>query len=385
MKSYIPLFVALIGLIIGIMALQTPKKPDPILIDPTPIVTIEATSSPIVNTTTAQTVATTTPMAKPVPDKPVVTKPTTTPPVIVAQPTVPTTTPTVPAPDPTALNLRTREAVVNVLCVAKTSGSFDPISGSGVMIDSRGIILTNAHVGQYFLLKNFQVPNFMDCTIRTGSPASPKYRASLIYISPRWIAENAPKINLERSLGTGENDFALLRITETVSGQPLPSSFTAVPPDTNFNGAKPDHPVLLVSYPAAQLGGILTQTSLNQLSSLANIKEGYFFTGGDSSRLDVFSLGGNLAAEGGSSGGAVVNRENGNLVGILVTSTSAASTDDKNLQALSLSHINRSLTEETNKTLASFLAEDPAVSQTSFMQNSFQKLRLILENAILGN
>ena len=32
---------------------------------------------------------------------------------------------------------------------------FNPISGSGVIVDSRGVVLTNAHVGQFFLLHDY--------------------------------------------------------------------------------------------------------------------------------------------------------------------------------------------------------------------------------------
>ena len=46
------------------------------------------------------------------------------------------------------LNLKARRALVNILCTTKRGGLFSPISGSGVFIDPRGVILTNAHVGQ---------------------------------------------------------------------------------------------------------------------------------------------------------------------------------------------------------------------------------------------
>src|SRR3989344_1157804 len=49
------------------------------------------------------------------------------------------------------INERARPTLVNILCGAR-SGTFRPISASGVIIDPRGVILTNAHVAQYFLL-----------------------------------------------------------------------------------------------------------------------------------------------------------------------------------------------------------------------------------------
>ncbi|KKT74656.1 MAG: hypothetical protein UW71_C0017G0009, partial [Parcubacteria group bacterium GW2011_GWB1_44_7] len=89
------------------------------------------------------------------------------------------------------LNEKVRTSIVNIICTTKTGGLFKPISGSGVLIDKKGVILTNAHIGQYLLLKNYMIPDFLTCIIRTGSPAYPRYIADLLYISPRWINEHA--------------------------------------------------------------------------------------------------------------------------------------------------------------------------------------------------
>src|SRR5262245_21331473 len=43
-------------------------------------------------------------------------------------------------------------ALVNVLCVGVVGGKSRIMSGTGVFIDPKGYILTNAHVGLYFLL-----------------------------------------------------------------------------------------------------------------------------------------------------------------------------------------------------------------------------------------
>src|SRR3989344_2224120 len=76
-----------------------------------------------------------------------------------------------PALSPEQINANARAALVNVLCVTKIGGPFAPISGSGVIVDSRGVVLTNAHVGQFFLLRDFRERGFIDCVVRTGSPA----------------------------------------------------------------------------------------------------------------------------------------------------------------------------------------------------------------------
>ncbi|MBY0293848.1 hypothetical protein K2Q08_00780, partial [Patescibacteria group bacterium] len=53
------------------------------------------------------------------------------------------------------VNDSARASLVNIFCLTKSGGYLYPISGSGVMITKNGIILTNAHVGQYFLLRDY--------------------------------------------------------------------------------------------------------------------------------------------------------------------------------------------------------------------------------------
>ncbi len=149
------------------------------------------------------------------------------------------------------LNVETRAALVNILCTTKRGGSFNPLSGSGIIIDPRGIVLTNAHVGQYFLLKDFMTPDFLECLVRTGSPARNRYTAKLLYISPTWIEENAKKLNEEEPSGSGENDFALLLITgSTDPSVSLPSTYPYLPIDITDTSIHKDSDVLAAAYRA---------------------------------------------------------------------------------------------------------------------------------------
>ena len=64
-----------------------------------------------------------------------------------------------------------RRSLVNILCTAHKSplrGS----TGSGVIIDSHGIILTVAHVAESQLLSETLGPQAISCVIRTGNPAN---------------------------------------------------------------------------------------------------------------------------------------------------------------------------------------------------------------------
>ena len=82
-------------------------------------------------------------------------------------------------------------------------------------------------------------------------------------------------------------------------------------------------------------------------------------------RADVFSLGGSIVAQQGSSGGAVAN-ENGNLVGVVVTSTITADTASRDLKALSFSYIAEDFVKENGMQLVDFLASDLAQKASSF-------------------
>src|SRR3990167_3977900 len=72
----------------------------------------------------------------------------------------------------------TRPALVNILCTPRSAGTLSPISGSGVIIDQRGVVLTNAHVAQYVLLAQSAHID-LSCIIRTGAPAIARWRVEI--------------------------------------------------------------------------------------------------------------------------------------------------------------------------------------------------------------
>ncbi len=251
-----------------------------------------------------------------------------------------------------SVNERTRAALVNIICTTDSAGSFESISGSGVIIDPRGVILTNAHVAQFFLLKDYPRDDFVDCVIRTGSPARNAYTAKLMFLPPSWISNNAKKIVQETPTGTGERDYALLKITGSVGSVTLPSQFpflltSLLPPDKGDT-------VLQAGYAAGFLGGITVQNDLYATSAYTTVRDVYTF---DANTADLFALGGTIVAQQGSSGGPVVNEE-GILMGIIVTSTSADDTASRVLRALAASYIVRDFELERGKSLQSVLASD---------------------------
>lgn len=278
------------------------------------------------------------------------------------------------------INKKTRAALVNIICTTLRSGSFEPLSGSGVLIDPRGVILTNAHIAEYFLLKDYLVPDFVQCVIRAGEPARNRYKAKLLYISPLWIQTNYKKIRLAEPTGTGENDFAFLLINESINQEtlPLPREFPALALDFSDESLRAHNQVIAAAYPAGFLSGISIQKDLYPSSSVVTIGEAFTFT---EKTADLFSIGGSLLAQQGSSGGAIVSSA-GKLIGLIVTATDAAATGDRDLHAITPSHIARGFERDTGFALEQFLASDLAETAKSFNENVAPALTKLLESAL---
>ncbi len=276
----------------------------------------------------------------------------------------------------TDLNTEARAALVNIFCTTKEGGALHSITGSGVFIDPRGIILTNAHIAQFFLLKDYKYEGYMDCLIRMGAPAEPAFKAEPIYISFPWIEKNAHILVEENPKGTGEDDFALLRITEPVrSGDALPGTFAYMTADTNEDTLVAGIPVLLAAYPAGFLDGAIVQKDLWPGSAISAIREIFTFA---TNTLDLISTGGSVVAQKGSSGGEVVSMATRKLIGIIVTSSEEDSTGDRDLRAITLSHINRSMFNDIGMDFSAFLAGDPAERQKDFQETRAASMRQIL-------
>ncbi len=278
------------------------------------------------------------------------------------------------------LNDTVRKSIVNIFCLTKTVGVIEPITGSGVIIDSRGIILTNAHVAQYLLLRDYLVKDFLNCVIRGGSPATPLYKAEILYLPPLWIEQNALGIKLDKPTGTGENDFALLRITESTSPtRALPESFPAMPVYVSENDINIEDPVLLAGYPAGFLGGTDVTKNLWLTSSITSLKKLYTFR---DQTLDGFSLGGTVLAQSGASGGGVFSLKTGELIGLIATSLLEGSTDERDLRAISLFHINERVQSFTGQDLKTFLSGDLKQKSAEFNSTVAPRLTQILTDVL---
>jgi S1-C subfamily serine protease len=289
-------------------------------------------------------------------------------------------TPTVPAkPSETTNQLNAtvglvRGALVNIICIPK-SRSLRSASASGVVIDSRGIILTVAHMAQYFLLADQPKQDSVSCVIRTGSPAAAAYTASLAYISPDWVRANDTTLVEEAPTGSGENDFALLAIEGSATDAPLPSSFPAIP----LAGGTPrkGDAVTVGSYGAEFLTGAQVERALYPIVVFGSVGNRYTF---DTDTVDLLAIDRTAAAQEGSSGGGVVNADD-KLIG-LITTSSSGDIAGRDLHAITPRHIRASFEEDTGEDLDDYLASRTPAEMVSDFSDEAETLGKLLYRAV---
>ena len=275
------------------------------------------------------------------------------------------------------INTSARKALVNILCTTKSGGLLNPISGSGIIIDPKGIILTNAHVAQYFLLKDYYVPDYITCIIRIGSPAKPAYTAKPLYISESWIYENAEDITAQEPLGTGQYDYALIGITGTISGEPITNPIPYVDISVTPN-LEVGAPIFIGGYPAGFAGGITVQKDLNITSTLGVIDDVFTFI---EQTIDLITVKGSIVSQHGVSGGAVIDNK-GDLIAIVVTSTTDTNTSDRVLGAITADYIKRDFKIQTGTSLDTFLQYDVLGTAESFWTTLAPPLIKALETVL---
>ena len=271
-------------------------------------------------------------------------------------------------------------ALVNIYCQYKTDEYIRTTTGTGFFINQKGVILTNAHVAQFLLLKEVNgVTDDIECVIRSGNPASPKYIAELLYISPTWVFENSEVIVEESPRGTGERDYALLYIAKSVDGTPLPTRFPTLPIDTALLSRSTEGlEVFTAGYPAEELMRRGAEAELHPV--LAPTQIGMLYTFG-SNYADLFSISESPVGEHGASGGPIVNVWNQSAIGLIVTKGDVAE-GEKSLRALTLSYVDRTIKEETGFSLTQNMQGDIAYRGLIFNKAMAPFLSGILMNEL---
>lgn len=269
-----------------------------------------------------------------------------------------------------------KDAVVNLFCMDRYGGYDYSGSGSGVVVDPRGVILTNAHVvWPYMAFAEWPNPSLYQCSVRIGSPAKPFYKAQLLYVPQEYMEKAFARMydyQAEEKHIYGENDYAFLLITgRTDVSATLPTSFPYRPIYTG--------PVLGegsfiydVGYPAGYLGGLTMQNSLGQAASPTRIFQRKSIKG--TTDINIFSYLADIAGQAGSSGGPVF-KAGGEVAGLnTFVDEFASNTSEQILYAVSGWYINEDLKRDSGLSLGEFLAQgDFSARSKAFMDDSAAK------------
>lgn len=246
--------------------------------------------------------------------------------------------------NPEDINTELRKGIVNIFCRSNSS-LINGISGTGVLVTDSGVVLTNAHIGQYFLLERYGLVN---CRIRTGNPAKGNDRANPLYISKQWLKENGRSLLKETATGTGENDFAFIQLANTTQiGKTLSPVTLAIDHSLRLRSQ-----TIAVAYPAGMIGGFFIENALYASSAIPEITDILSF---GTSTPDLFLLSGSILAQRGASGGLVSNL-NGNVFGIISTVSEESYTKDRTMGVISIEHIANSLHRESGLNLLDLLS-----------------------------
>jgi S1-C subfamily serine protease len=188
------------------------------------------------------------------------------------------------------------------------------------------------------------------------------------------MTANAAKINEASPKGTGEDDYALLVVTSKTDGTPITSPVTYIAPEINSD-VEPGTSVLEIAYPADYLDGDLISRELYSSSAVSQIEGVYSY---DGVTKEFIALGGSVVAQHGSSGGAIVDTA-GKLIAIITSVTEESSTDKRELGAITLVHIDKSI-RQSSVTLTEFL-----ISDAHNLADQFEvKLRPSLTRTLVG-
>lgn len=286
------------------------------------------------------------------------------------QPTKPTET---EEPEPTT-NVTIKDLVVNIVCVQTVGNTINVSTGSGVLVSPKGIVLTNAHVAQFFILEAYN-PNLITCSMYKENIPTYGYRGKLLYISPNWVKDNYKTIKTANARGTGEDDYALIAITENTNPIfGLPQSFPSA--ELRFNDVEIGDDVIVAGYP----GG---PTSLVEITRAGKLKFA------DVSILEVFTFGGNnidifttskseVGAKGASGGGVFYgsNINSNALVGTIVTTD--GTNGNAKINAITTQYIEEDIENDSGFSLSYYLSGNTAAKIKDFEEQHVEPLAELL-------
>lgn len=258
--------------------------------------------------------------------------------------------------------------LVNILCIRQIGNRINVTNGSGVIISSSGVVLTNAHVAQHFLLKDAGYK----CSLRRENIPLYGFNAVPLYISENWIENNYKQLTSSSPTGTGKYDYALLLITGNTNPViPLPK-FPFVKLGTESKFLDTGDSMTVAGYPAQNTGSLELAKNNSLAKDVVKVKD--IFTLGSNTVDVVSSDDTNVAQRGSSGGGAFKNNE---LGGIIVSTNNGSGPGKFVVNILTLSYINREIRNETGKNIYEFLSGD-LIKQSEDFVSVGQRLEQLL-------
>lgn len=240
--------------------------------------------------------------------------------------------------------------VVNIVCLNKTKTNIKMTTGSGVIISSSGLVLTNTHVANNFLFDDKTKDSYKNCYIRRENIPTYGFNAELVYMSEEWLRENKDFFSKENPKGSGENDYALLAITTNTNPVlSVPSSFDYAHIITNDAILEKGKNITVAAYPGIHTGVFEVDSNGKLKQSQTFISEVMTF---NSNSADVISTGPNEVAKKGSSGGGVFNGQD--LLGIIVTTDT--NNEGSYINAITLPYIVADFSVDTGKNFKEYIS-----------------------------
>jgi hypothetical protein len=222
-------------------------------------------------------------------------------------------------------------SLVNIFCSQKVGKMKKTITGSGVLINLDGTVLTNSHVAQFPLIADSN--NSVVCIARIGSPAQTVLSVKTAFISPEWLKVNAKYVNSGGGPETGQSDYALLNIS-----YPDGKKLNMYPSPLESSPVQAGSTIYAASYPADILASKGVDSALYIKKEALQISDLFTFMGVTSKNPDIIQTSDSSIGQGGSSGGALVS-QNGALIGLITTVTDGSTPNRKQIRGVTISHI----------------------------------------------
>ena len=244
------------------------------------------------------------------------------------------------------------DSVVNIRCEKKVGNSLKVITGSGVLINETGLILTAAHVAAPVYAR--ENGGTYKCFSRVKDPATGNYPIKLVFIDKNWINKYYYEFDKTHT-ETGEFDIALLQIDNSkeikdtdialLNGQSHSSLSISVP--------KIGDSILIESYPADDYGKYGVFMVLPRKTEVGSIGQLFNFNNDGSSTFDLIETEPSSLGQSGASGGGIFN-DQGQLIGIISNSVTSNILLKNKIRALSIKYIDKEIKNLTGKSLSDY-------------------------------